>query len=118
MKHIISVSAENLIDPNPLPKSGDVLPGDTVTWLITPTSRELQVLFKAVIDIGATQASRPCNPLGLFSSISLGAGLIVGTVHSDPYSSDFKGKRRFVYELYENGTKLATGGIDIPMTPG
>jgi len=96
-------------------------------------NRELQVLFEEVFDldqngnpISSPNSPRRTNPMGPFSSISCGARLIVGTVHSN-VSQDINRAERFHYRLYENGipvtmkqTSLVNfngGGIDIPRTP-
>jgi hypothetical protein len=102
-----------------------VNPGDTVTWVITPANRELQVLFQQTLDLPNLDNPLPCNPLGPFNSLSIGAGLIVGTIRS----ADQIMNKRFLCNLYENGKELEwtdgiggapklAGGLDIPMTPG
>ncbi len=141
MNHIINVSFVNPndpnrvhADPNPLPdsQSGDtVSPGDTVTWLLdknTVGDRELQVVFKKFGDFPIDLNSlTPCNPLGPFSSLAIGARLIFGTIRSD-VPQDVGHSRRFFYKLIEDGAELTWdntvgpdlllgGGIDIPKTP-
>jgi hypothetical protein len=117
------VSTKVNANPNPLPDSGYVMPGETVTWRFDP-KRELQVLFLKVRDL-PDGSPLPCNPLGPFSSLTLGTGFIVGTIH---LGAPALPPQRFLYNLFEYGTALPWynpvpgeeadyGGIDIPMTP-
>lgn len=108
-------------------------PGDSVTWLIEPEAarvREVQVLFDKVWESSnGTPVGDPddCNPMGPFRNLSLGAGLIVGTVHSNPYGGNAARPRLFFYYLFGQGKELTLekpfhgqsnkGGIEIPMTP-
>src|SRR5215216_5352956 len=120
--------------PNPLPARGgippQVRPGDTVTWMITE-DRPLQVLFSTVLTLdsqGNPTGSQTTNPWGPFNSLSYGARVIVGTVHSD-VSQDITRATRYLYKLYEDGVSLQWdqvvpggdvingGGIDTPRTP-
>lgn len=127
-------------DPNPLPRRPPpevrVGPGDTVTWLFdaaTVGNRELQVYFQLVVALHPVTGlpmgdPQPCNPLGPFTSLSLGARTIVGTVRSD-VSQDINQAKRFIYKVVENGVPLQWaqlvpggdaingGGIDNPRTP-
>jgi len=126
---IVRVQADGIqIDHNSLLAS----PGDSVTWLIEPPEqrgRELQVRFDNVqrLDAGVPIGMPVnCNPQGPFRNLSLGAGLIGGTIHSNPYGGDHTNPRRFLYRLFERGAPLRflgpaseenTRGIDTPMTP-
>ena len=135
MSHRITVSfsaGRVSADPNPSPGLGSrVMPGETVTWSFDET-RELQVVFNQIVDldeegrvIEATR--RAVNPMGPLNALSLGRGLIVGTIRSDvPQGAT---NRRFLYRLIEDGAALPWtdrveggdetngGGIDIPRTP-
>jgi hypothetical protein len=120
-------NAAVIADPNPSPSRTPTLPviepGDTVTWRFDP-KRELQVIFKRVAPAPNTVNPPlfPNTPLGPFSSISLGAGVIVGTVRSD-VPTNISHSLSFIYDLAENGQTLQwannilDGGIDIPRTP-
>jgi hypothetical protein len=128
VNHIINVTFDNqqkaYIDPNPLPKAGiPINPGDTVTWLVDG-EKELQVLFLKT-RILPSDPPEDCNPMGPFNTLSVGTGLIFGTIRYDVPT--MPPNKRFLYKLFYNGQEypLANpipgevadfGGIDIPMT--
>ena len=143
MKHVIEVSfkptpnvGEKLVhvEPNSLPAINSQNlppgPGDTVTWRFNETTVEkgdLQVLFQQYADFPDLTPLKPCSPLGPFSSLTLGIGVIVGTVQA---VDDTNPSRRFFYKLIENGKELTWdnpvegapdkvlgGVIDHPPTP-
>ncbi|MFL6262951.1 MAG: hypothetical protein ACJ76Y_24900 [Thermoanaerobaculia bacterium] len=130
MNHIINVTFDPknqkaYIDPNPLPKpSVYIKPGDTVTWLVGG-EKELQVLFLKTRILGDSSLPKDCNPMGPFSTLSVGIGLIFGTIRYDVPTAP--PNQRFLYKFFYNGQEypLANplkgevadfGGIDIPMT--
>ncbi len=135
MNHKIDVSfigSQVSATPNPSPGSGNfVKPGETVTWRFDE-AKDLQVVFREFVDLAADGSviettRKPSNPLGPLSGLSLGAGLLIGTIRSDvPQGTP---SRRFIYKLVQDGIDLqwaapvpggsATngGGIDIPSTP-
>jgi hypothetical protein len=112
------------IDPNPLPRAGITINrGDTVTWLIDG-DKELQVLFlkTRILPSGSPE---DCNPMGPFSTLSAGVGLIFGTIRYDVPA--MPPNTRFLYKFFYNGAEYPLenpipgevaefGGIDIPMT--
>jgi hypothetical protein len=120
-------------DPNPLPARSaqgpqiDLSPGDTVTWHFDP-GRKLEVVFLNVAglsQIGNAGALKLSNPMGPFSSLSVGIGAIVGTIGPGVPQGIPQAQRSF-YKLFENGVALPWhnsvqggngGGIDNPRTP-
>jgi hypothetical protein len=124
-----------IAEPTPLPQQMpnqpqiEVSPGDTVTWRFDP-SRELHVIFKQRVEPLPPNPSPPFNasllkasgPLGPFSSLSTGAGVIVGTVNSG-VSTNIANAQRFICDLVDAATgktmpwAALEGGVDVPRTP-
>jgi len=109
MHHVIEVSFVTLdndnmgvkVEPNAFPGNLPQLkPGDIVTWKCAEP-RDMHVLFQKVgVDLSHLD---PCNPEGPFSSLTPGAGVVVGTVRS---IEDINPSRLFVYKILEKDKEL------------